>query len=347
MKRRYRFPVSQQANLLGLEWMKLATYALSRPERFEEAKHRQAFLGEYVNRGYHWSYPHEDYPSTLGRFLPYFLMEADIQHGSLYEAYLGEAEFANQIDAALAERLGEADVAVVEFLGMHPDQTRIFGRDLGNGKEILYSPHDYLPWWTSPVRPSKDNCFFQVCRLPLRSVCGGAEEAVILSPPTYFCGNELRSRALTALRLCSGEVSALTLEKKIWSHAHWMDFCVDMPIPTENYLQALVRWEEYLGIDLEKSWSFPPLLHELEMSACFLGRAVKDLDAATIAVPELEWVVETLWNEQPRVSLWGKTPRQIGRFQCTQGMLDRFMSHLKRKAKVNLLPRHVLMARPI
>jgi hypothetical protein len=345
MKRKYRFSVSQQANLLGLEWTKLATFALSRAERFEERKHRVAFLGEHWQRGYHWSYPHDDYPATLGRFLPYFLFEAQFPEETLFEIYLKETDFPTQLEASLAERLGEAEVALVEFLGMHPDQVRFFARDLGSGKEMLYCPNDYLPWWTPPVRPGKDNCYAQVVRVPLRSVSANADECVLLTPPTYFCGNELRARGLTALRLCPNGLSSQTVEKKLWSHAHWMDFCADMPIPSENYLQALVRWEEYLGVELERSWSFPALLHELEMSPCLIARLTKDLGGGTIAVPELEWVLETLWNEQPRISLWGKTPKQTGRFLCNQQMLDRLLAHLG--AKSNLLPRHVLLARPL
>ncbi len=76
-----------------------------------------------------------------------------------------------------------------------------------------------------------------------------------------------------------------------------------------------------------------------------MARMSKDLSGGTIAIPELEWVLETLWNEQPRISLWGKTPKQTGRFLCTQDMLDALMSHLAPKA--NLLPRHVLMARSL
>ena len=34
VKRKYRFPVSQQANLLGLEWQKLSTFAMTQPDRF-------------------------------------------------------------------------------------------------------------------------------------------------------------------------------------------------------------------------------------------------------------------------------------------------------------------------
>ncbi len=345
VKRKYRFPVSQQANLLGLEWTKLATYALSRSERFEERRHRVAFLGDHWQRGYHWSYPHDDFPATLGRFLPYFLFETGVPEASLFECYLREADFATQLETALAERLGECEVALIEFLGMHPDQVRFFGRDLGSGKEALYCPNDYLPWWTPPVRPDKDNCYAQIVRMPLRLLAVETEEYVVLAPPTYFCGNELRARGLTAIRLCPNGLSSLTVEKKLWAHAHWMDFCVDMPVPNETYLQALVRWEEYLGQELERSWSFPALLHELEMTPCLTARMAKDLQGSTIAVPELEWVLETLWNEQPRISLWGKTPRQVGRFLCTQSMLDRLLAHVGGKA--NVLPRNVLMARPL
>ncbi len=347
MKRKYRFPVSQQANLLGLEWTKLVAYALSRSERFEEKRHRKEFLGSSVERGYHWSYPHEDYPATQGRFLGYFLFEPAFPEGSLYETYMKEASFASQLEEVLALRLGETEVALVEYLGSHPDQVRFYGRDLGSGKEVLYSPQDYLSWWTAPNRPSKDHGYMQVLRVPLRSAGTTAEEAVLLTPPTYYCGNELRSRSLTCLRLSPNGLSTLTTERKLWAHAHWMDFCVDMPIPTESYLQALVRWEEYLGIELERSWSFPALLHEIEPGPCLLARLAKDLEGAVVAVPELEWVIETLWNEQPRISLWGKTPKSLNRYVCNQDMLDRILHHLERRGKVKFLPRHVLMARPL
>lgn len=347
MKRKYKFPVSQQANLLGLEWQKLCTFGLSQPERFEEKKHRAAFLGPLDSRGYHWSYPANDYPSTFGRFMSYFLQEVPQPDGSIYEIYMKETEFPTQLEEVLALRLGESETALVEFMGMHEDRVRFYGRDLGSGKEILYSPNDYLAWWTSPLKPSKDACFMQVHRAPLRSINVNVSEAVLLTAPTYYTGNELRARSLTCLRLCPNGLSAYTLEKKIWAHAHWMDFCVDMPIPSENYLQALVRWEEYLDKELEDSWSFPALLHDWELSGSLLTRMVQDLAGATIAIPELEWVLESIWNEQPRVSLWGKTPRQTGKCLCTQEMLDDVMRAIKLKGKANLLPSHVLMARAI
>jgi len=347
VKRKYKFPVSQQANLIGLEWQKLCTYAMSQPERFEERKQRTTFLGTLNNRGYHWSYPANDYPSTFGRFLAYYLQEVQYNEGTIYEIYLKETEFPNQLEEVLALRLAEAETALVEFMGMHEDRVRFYGRDLGTGKEILYSPNDHLPWWIPPVKPNRDGCFMQMHRAPLRSVNLNVAECVLLTAPTYFTGNELRSRSLTSLRLSPNGISAFTLEKKIWSHAHWMDFCVDMPIPSENYLQALVRWEEYLGKELEESWSFPALLHEWEMSPCLLTRMVQDLSVATIAIPELEWVLESIWNEQPRVSLWGKTPKQMGKYLCTQEMLDNIVVNLRLKGKANLLPMHVLMARPI
>ena len=347
MKRKYKFPVSQQANLIGLEWQKLCTFAMSQPERFQEKKHRNAFLGPIDRRGYHWSYPTSDYPSTFGRFLSYYLHEVQQDEGSIYEIYLNETEFPTQLEEVLALRIGEAETALVEFMGMHEDRVRIFGRDLGSGKEILYSPNDHLPWWISPVKPSKDTCYMQVHRAPLRSINVNVAEAVLLTAPTYYTGNELRARSLTCLRLSPNGLSPFTLEKKIWSHAHWMDFCVDMPIPSENYLQALVRWEAYLGKGLEESWSFPALLHEWEMSGCLLTRLVQDLSGSTIAIPELEWVLETIWNEQPRVSLWGKTPAQMGKYLCTQSMLEDVIRGLRYNGKANLLPRHVLMARPI
>ncbi len=347
VKRKYRFPVSQQANLLGLEFTKLVAYALSRPERFEEKKHRREFLGSSHERGYHWSYPHEDYPATQGRFLGHYLFEANFPDGTLYETYMKEAHFASQLEEVLALRLGEAEVALVEYLGSHPDQVRFYGRDLGSGKEILYSPQDYLSWWTPPNRPAKDHGYMQMLRVPLRSAGAHGEEAVLLAPPTYYCGNELRARSLTCLRLSPNGLSALTVERKIWSHAHWMDFCVDMPIPSESYLQALVRWEEYLGVELERSWSFPALLHDIEPGPCLLARLAKDLEGTVAAIPELEWVLETLWNEQPRISLWGKTPKAAGRFLCSQEMLDNMLSFLEHRGKVKFLPRHVLMARAL
>jgi hypothetical protein len=347
VKRKYRFPVSQQANLLGLEWQKLSTFALTQPERFEEKKHRAAFLGPLESRGYHWSYPTNDYPSTFGRFLSHFLQEVQHQEGTLLEIYLKEAEFPTQLEEVLATRLGEAETALVEFMGMHEDRVRFYGRDLGTGREILYSPNDYMSWWTPPVKPSKDGCFMQVHRAPLRSMNVNVAEAVLLTAPTYFSGNELRARGLTCLRLCPNGLSAFTLEKKMWSHAHWMDFCVDMPIPSESYLQALVRWEEFIGRELEESWSFPALLHEVEMTPHLRSRLVTDLERATVAVPELEWVLETLWNEQPRVSLWGRTPRQMGKCLCTQDMLDDVIAGLKAKGRANVMPAHVLMIRPL
>lgn len=347
MKRKYRFPVSQQANLLGLEWQKLSTFALTQPDRFEEKKHRSAFLGPLESRGYHWSYPTSDYPSTFGRFLSYFLQEVQHQEGTLLEIYLKEAEFPTQLEEVLATRLGEAETALVEFMGMHEDRVRFYGRDLGTGREILYSPNDYLSWWTPPVKPAKDGCYLQVHRAPLRSINVNVSEAVLLTAPTYFSGNELRARGLTCLRLCPNGLSAFTLEKKMWSHAHWMDFCVDMPIPSESYLQALVRWEEYIGCELEESWSFPALLHEVELSPNLVSRLATDLERAVIAVPELEWVLETLWNEQPRVSLWGRTPRQMGKCLCTQAMLDAVTGALRLKGRAMVLPRHVLMVRAL
>jgi hypothetical protein len=347
VKRKYKFPVSQQANLLGLEWQKVCTFGLSQPDRFEEKKHRAAFLGPLESRGYHWSYPSNDYPSTFGRYMAYFLHEVPQPEGSVYEIYMKETEFPTQLEEVLALRLGEAETALVEFMGMHEDRIRFYGRDLGTGREILYSPNDYLSWWTPPVKPSKDACFMQVHRAPLRSINVNVPEAVLLAAPTYFTGNELRARALTCLRLCPNGLSAYTLEKKQWAHAHWMDFCVDMPIPSENYLQALVRWEEYLDKELEESWSFPALLHDWDLSPSLLSRLVQDLNGATIAIPELEWVLESIWNEQPRVSLWGKTPRQTGRNLCTQEMLDEVIRAIQLKGKANMLPRHVLMARPI
>ncbi len=347
MKRKYKFPVSQQANLIGLEWQKLCTFAMSQADRFEEKKHRASFLGTLDSRGYHWSYPANDFPSTFGRFIAHYLLEVPQADGSIYEVYLKESEFPTQLEEVLALRLGEAETALVEFMGMHEDKIRFYGRDLGTGKEMLYSPNDHLPWWIAPVKPAKDSCFMQVLRAPLRSINVNVAEAVLLTAPTYFTGNELRSRALTCLRLSPNGLSSFTLEKKIWAHAHWMDFCVDMPIPSENYLQALVRWEEYLGKEMEESWSFPALLHEWEMSPCLLTRMLQDLSVATIAIPELEWVLESIWNEQPRVSLWGKTPKQMGKYLCTQEMLDEVIQNLRNKGKANLLPRHVLMARPI
>lgn len=347
MKRKYRFPVSQQANLLGLEWQKLCTFAMTQPERFDEKKHRAAFHGSLETRGYHWSYPANDYPSTFGRFLGYYLHEVSHQEGSILEIYLQETEFPTQLEEVLATRLGEAETALVEFMGMHEDRVRFYGRDLGTGKEILYSPNDYMSWWSPPMKPAKDGCYLQVHRAPLRSINVNVAEAVLLTAPTYYSGNELRARSLTCLRLCPGGLSAFTLEKKMWTHAHWMDFCVDMPIPSEGYLQALVRWEEYIGKELEESWSFPALLHEVEMSPNLLSRLVTDLERSTIAVPELEWVLETLWNEQPRISLWGRTPRQMGKCLCTQDMLDEVIRALKQKGRANLLPVHVLMVRAL
>jgi hypothetical protein len=347
LKRKYRFPVSQQANLIGLEWQKLSTFAMTQADRFDEKKHRTAFMGPLDRRGYHWSYPTNDYPSTFGRFLSYYVHEVTHNEGTIYELYMKETEFPTQLEEVLALRLGEAETAVVEFMGMHEDRVRFYGRDLGSGKEFLYSPNDYLSWWTPPIKPAKDACFMQVHRAPLRSINVNVAEAVLLTAPTYYTGNELRARSLTCLRLCPNGLSAYTLEKKIWSHAHWMDFCVDMPIPSENYLQALVRWEEYLGKELEDSWSFPALLHEVELSPNLVNRIATDLQAATIAIPELEWVLESLWNEQPRVSLWGRTPRQMGKFLCNQDMLDEVVDAIKAKGKANLLPRHVLMARPL
>jgi hypothetical protein len=331
--------------MLGSEWNKLATFALSRAERFEERRLRGVFFGEHKQRGYHWSYPHADYPATLGRFLPYFLFETASPEGNPFECYLRESDFATPLEAELAEHMAECEVVLVEFLGMHADRTRFFARDLDTGREVLYTPGDHLPSWTRPLLPDKGHCYAQIVRLPLRPFSGRTEECALLSPPAYFCGNELRGRALTAIRLSPGGLKSHLLERKLWAHAHWMDFCVDMPVPGEGYLQALVRWEEYLGRDLERSWSFPALLHELEMTPCLVARVAKDLEGRAIAVPELEWVLETLWNEQPRVSLWGKTPRQIGRYLCTQPMLDRLLAHLSSKA--NLLPRHVLMAKPL
>ena len=347
MKRKYRFPVSQQANLLGLEWQKLSTFAMTQPDRFEEKKHRAAFSGPLEARGYHWSYPANDYPATFGRFLSYYLHEASHQEGSILEAYLKETEFSSQLEEVLAARLDEAETALVEFMGMHEDRVRFYGRDLGSGKEFLYSPNDYLSWWSPPMKPSKDGCFLQVHRAPLRSINVNVAEAVLLTAPTYFSGNELRARSLTCLRLCPNGLSAFTLEKKMWSHAHWMDFCVDMPIPSESYLQALVRWEEYIGRELEESWSFPALLHEVELSSNLVSRLATDLERAVIAVPELEWVLETLWNEQPRVSLWGRTPRQMGKCLCTQAMLDEITGALRVKGRAMVLPRHVLMVRAL
>ncbi len=347
VKRKYKFPVSQQANLIGLAWQKLCTFAMSQPERFEEKKHLAAFLGPINSRGYHWSYPSSDYPATFGRFLAYYLLDVPQNDGSVHEIFLKETEFNTQLEEVLALRLGEAETALVEFMGLHDDGVRFYGRDLGTGKEILYSPNDHLPWWISPLKPSKDACFMQVFRTPLRSINLNIAEAVLLTAPTYYTGNELRSRSLTCLRLSPNGLSAFSLEKKIWAHAHWMDFCVDMPIPSENYLQALVRWEEFIGNELEGSWSFPALLHEWELSSCLLTRMAQDLATATIAIPELEWVLESIWNEQPRISLWGKTPKQLGRHLCTQEMLDEVIEALRRKGKANLLPAHVLMARQI
>ena len=170
MKRKYKFPVSQQANLLGLEWQKVCTFGLSQPDRFEEKKHRAAFLGPLESRGYHWSYPANDYPSTFGRYMAYFLHEVPQPEGSVYEIYMKETEFPTQLEEVLALRLGEAETALVEFMGMHEDRIRFYGRDLGTGREILYSPNDYLSWWTPPVKPNKDACFMQVHRAPLRSI---------------------------------------------------------------------------------------------------------------------------------------------------------------------------------
>ncbi len=347
MKKKFKFPVSQQANLLGLEWKKLGVFAHSNAQRFEEKKHRSVFFGSNHFKGYHWTYPTLDFGATLGRFDVYYIHEAQQIDGSIFEIYLQESEFQTQLEEVLTLRLGEAEIALVEFLGMHEDQHRFYARDLNSGREILYSPNDYLDAWVSPLRPQKDTCYIQVYRVPLHSVNLNMTEAVLLTAPTYFTGNELRSRALTCLRLNPGGLTAHKLEQKVWAHANWMDFCVDMPIPSEGYLQALVRWEEYVGVELENCPSFPCFLHELEFNPYARCKIVADLGKAVIAIPEFEWVLETLWNEQPRLGLWGKTPRQLERFLCTQTMLDEVLEGLKNRGKAKILPAHVLMARSL
>ncbi len=344
MKRKYCFPVSQQAILLGLEWKKICHYALGQPDLFEEALHWKNFVGGGDN-AYHWAYSGCDASAARGRFLPYYLHEVVQPEGSIFEMYLKEGQFNSQLEEILAMRLAQAEVALVEFMGMHKDECRFYARDLSSGKEMLYSPNDYLEYWSLPTRPQKDGLFMQIYRVSLRTVGQQVPEAVILSTPTYFTGSELKARGLTSIRLSPTALSSFKLERKLWHRAHWMDFCVDMPIPSEGYLQALVRWEEYLQGDLESSESFRCFLHELEPSERLLQAVVSDLEGATVAIPELEWVLETLWNEQPRVPLWGKTPNQLNNHTCTQEMLNLLIDALRDSGKVNVLPGHVLMAK--
>lgn len=347
MKRRYRFPVSQQANLLGLEWKKIGHYALGRMDREEEAAHRTAFFGPEHRSGYNWSAAGGGEFATADRFLQYLAHEVAGSQGSWYEQYLSEREFGSQLEEVLALRIAEAEIALVEFLGLHPDRYRFYGRDLASGQEVLYSPHDYLDHWRPPLRPTSDTCLMQVYRLSLKAVSAEIPEAVVLGTPTLFSGQELRSRALTCLRLMPGGLVASRLEKKIWAHAHWMDFCVDMPVPSEAYLQAVARWEEYLGREFEDSFSLPGLLHEVEMTEALVDNLVADIAEAPIAVPEFEWVLETLWNEQPRVSLWGRTPASLARYLCTQDMLVKVEEKLKRGGHARMLPPNVLMVRAL
>ncbi len=347
MKARYDFAVSPQANLLGQCWARLGRYTHENRKRFDEKKYRSQFFNNQGMGNYTWSFPPSGTCGAYGRFMSYYVNEVIDPQGTVLDLFLKDSESASNLDLQLAEKLGQAETILVEWMGMHKDGFRFFGRELHTAQLHLYSPHNHLDWWENPSRPERDSCYMQIHRIPLGISEGDCPEYVILTTPTLYTGVELKSRSLTALRLHPNGIPPEVLEKKLWQQAHWTDFCVDRTIPSEKYIQALGRWGEYLSMEPENSPSFGFFLCETDFNDLMVEVVVSALDHATVAIPELEWVLETLWNEQPRVSLWGASPKSLNRYLCTQKMLNRVTGVLIERKMANILPRHVLMARAI